>query len=43
MVMFWALALTISILIYMRLGAIDLGVGLPFGLTNGEARRGAQC
>src|SRR6202171_4301533 len=40
MVMFWVSLLAISILLYVLLDGIDLGVGLLFGLANGEARRG---
>ena len=39
MVMFWVSLLAISILLYVLLDGVDLGVGLLFGLTNGEARR----
>jgi cytochrome d ubiquinol oxidase subunit II len=42
MVMFWVLLLAISILLYVLLDGIDLGVGMLFGLTNGEIRRGAM-
>ena len=42
MVMFWVLLLAISILLYVLLDGVDLGVGLLFGLANGEARRGAM-
>jgi cytochrome bd ubiquinol oxidase subunit II len=42
MVMFWVSLLAISILLYVVLDGIDLGVGLLFGLANGEARRGAM-
>src|SRR6266850_1892605 len=42
MVMFWVSLLAISILLYVLLDGVDLGVGLLFGLTNGEARRGAM-
>jgi cytochrome d ubiquinol oxidase subunit II len=42
MIMFWASLLAISILLYVVLDGIDLGVGLLFGLANGEARRGAM-
>jgi cytochrome bd-type quinol oxidase subunit 2 len=34
--------LAISILLYVLLDGVDLGVGLLFGLSNGEARRGAM-
>ena len=39
MVMFWVSLLAISILLYVLLDGVDLGVGLLFGLSNGEARR----
>jgi cytochrome d ubiquinol oxidase subunit II len=39
MVMFWVLLLAISILLYVLLDGADLGVGMLFGLTRGEARR----
>src|ERR1700724_422645 len=42
MVMFWVLLLAISILLYVLLDGVDLGVGMLFGLTNGEIRRGAM-
>src|ERR1700712_5161489 len=42
MVMFWVLLLAISILLYVLLDGVDLGVGLLFGLTNDETRRGAM-
>src|ERR1700682_2949186 len=42
MVMFWVLLLTISILLYVLLDGVDLGVGMLFGLTNSEIRRGAM-
>ena len=42
MVMFWASLLAISILLYVLLDGVDLGVGLLFGLARGEARRGAM-
>jgi cytochrome d ubiquinol oxidase subunit II len=42
MVMFWVSLLAISILLYVLLDGVDLGVGLLFGLSNGEARRGAM-
>jgi cytochrome bd ubiquinol oxidase subunit II len=42
MVMFWVSLLAISILLYVLLDGVDLGVGLLFGLTNGERRRGAM-
>jgi cytochrome d ubiquinol oxidase subunit II len=42
MVMFWVALLAISILLYVLLDGVDLGVGLLFGLAKGEARRGAM-
>jgi len=42
MITFWISLLAISILLYVLLDGVDLGVGLLFGLANGEARRGAM-
>jgi cytochrome d ubiquinol oxidase subunit II len=42
MVMFWVSLLAISILLYVLLDGVDLGVGLLFRLANGEARRSAM-
>jgi cytochrome bd ubiquinol oxidase subunit II len=42
MVMFWISLLAISILLYVLLDGVDLGVGLLFGLADGEARRGGM-
>ncbi|MEA2863504.1 MAG: cytochrome bd ubiquinol oxidase subunit [Bradyrhizobium sp.] len=42
MVMFWVSLLAISILLYVLLDGVDLGVGLLFGLAKGEARRAAM-
>jgi cytochrome bd ubiquinol oxidase subunit II len=42
MVMFWVSLLAISILLYVLLDGVDLGVGMLFGLTNSEARRSAM-
>jgi cytochrome bd ubiquinol oxidase subunit II len=39
MVMFWVSLLAISILLYVLLDGVDLGVGLLFGLASGETRR----
>jgi cytochrome bd ubiquinol oxidase subunit II len=39
MVMYWVLLLAVSILLYVLLDGFDLGIGMLFGLTNGEARR----
>src|ERR1700752_2911756 len=40
--MFWVSLLAISILLYVLLDGLDLGVGLLFGVARGEARRGAM-
>jgi cytochrome d ubiquinol oxidase subunit II len=40
--MFWVLLLAISILLYVLLDGVDLGVGMLFGLANNEVRRGAM-
>jgi cytochrome bd ubiquinol oxidase subunit II len=42
MVTFWVSLLAISILLYVLLDGVDLGIGILFGLTNDEARRGAM-
>jgi cytochrome bd-type quinol oxidase subunit 2 len=42
MVMFWVALLAISILLYVLLDGVDLGVGLLFGLSKGEASRGTM-
>ena len=42
MVMFWVSLLAISILLYVLLDGVDLGVGLLFGLASGETRRGGM-
>jgi cytochrome d ubiquinol oxidase subunit II len=42
MVMFWVSLLAISILLYVLLDGVDLGVGVLFGLAKGEDRRGAM-
>jgi cytochrome bd ubiquinol oxidase subunit II len=42
MVMFWVLLLAISILLYVLLDGLDLGVGMLFGLASGETRRSAM-
>ena len=42
MVMFWVAVLAISILLYVLLDGFDLGIGILFGLTRGEARRRAM-
>src|SRR5258707_8999902 len=42
MVMFWVLLLAISVLLYVLLDGLDLGVGMLFGLASGETRRSAM-
>ena len=42
MVMFWVSLLAISILLYVLLDGVDLGVGVLFGLASGETRRGTM-
>jgi cytochrome bd ubiquinol oxidase subunit II len=42
MVMFWASLLVVSTLLYVLLDGFDLGVGMLFGSTRGEARRSAM-
>jgi cytochrome d ubiquinol oxidase subunit II len=42
MVMFWVSLLAVSILLYVLLDGFDLGIGMLFGLTNSESRRGAM-
>ena len=42
MVLFWVAVLAIAILLYVLLDGFDLGVGMLFGLTRGEAKRGAM-
>jgi cytochrome d ubiquinol oxidase subunit II len=42
MVMFWTSLLAVSILLYVLLDGVDLGVGMLFGLTNNQVRRGAM-
>lgn len=42
MVMFWVSLLAISILLYVLLDGVDLGVGLLFGLAKGEGHRDAM-
>src|ERR1700719_4964591 len=39
MVMFWISLLAISILLYVLLDGADLGIGMLFGLAQGEANR----
>ena len=43
MIMFWVSLLAISILLYVVLDGVDLGVGLLFGLAKGEVRRSATA
>ncbi len=38
----WTLILAFAVFMYVLLDGVDLGVGLLFGLANGEARRGAM-
>jgi cytochrome d ubiquinol oxidase subunit II len=40
--MYWVVLLVISILLYVLLDGFDLGVGMLFGLTHGEAKRSAM-
>jgi cytochrome bd ubiquinol oxidase subunit II len=40
MIMFWVAVLAISILLYVLLDGFDLGVGMLFGMTSNETRRG---
>jgi cytochrome bd ubiquinol oxidase subunit II len=42
MITFWVSLLAISILLYVLLDGVDLGVGLLFGLSKDEAKRGAM-
>ena len=42
MIMFWTAVLTISMLLYVLLDGFDLGVGMLFGITSGEAQRRAM-
>ena len=42
MALFWVFVLAVSILLYVLLDGFDLGVGILFGLTRGEARREAM-
>ena len=39
MILFWASILAISMLLYVLLDGVDLGVGILFGLTRDEAQR----
>jgi cytochrome bd ubiquinol oxidase subunit II len=40
--MFWVGILAVSILLYVLLDGFDLGVGILFGTTGSEERRGAM-
>jgi cytochrome d ubiquinol oxidase subunit II len=40
MIMFWVAVLAISLLLYVLLDGFDLGVGMLFGMTNDDKRRG---
>ncbi len=42
MIIFWAAVLAISVLLYVLLDGFDLGVGMLFGMTRDEERRGAM-
>jgi cytochrome d ubiquinol oxidase subunit II len=42
MIMFWTTLLAVSILIYVLLDGFDLGIGMLFGLTPDEPRKGAM-
>jgi cytochrome bd ubiquinol oxidase subunit II len=42
MIMFWVAVLAISVLLYVLLDGFDLGVGILFGMTGDEERRGAM-
>jgi cytochrome bd ubiquinol oxidase subunit II len=42
MVMYWALLLAVSIMLYVLLDGFDLGVGMLFALARGEERRDAM-
>jgi cytochrome d ubiquinol oxidase subunit II len=42
MVMYWALLLAVSIMLYVLLDGFDLGVGMLFGLARSEERRDAM-
>jgi cytochrome d ubiquinol oxidase subunit II len=42
MIMFWATLLAVSILIYVLMDGFDLGIGILFGLTPDEPRKGAM-
>jgi cytochrome d ubiquinol oxidase subunit II len=42
MITFWVSVLAISILLYVLLDGFDLGIGMLFGMTSDETRRGAM-
>jgi cytochrome d ubiquinol oxidase subunit II len=42
MIMFWATVLAISVLLYVLLDGFDLGVGILFGMTRAQERRGTM-
>jgi len=42
MIMFWATVLAISVLLYVLLDGFDLGVGILFGMTRDQERRGTM-
>ena len=42
MVLFWVFVLAAATLLYVLLDGFDLGVGIIFGLTRGEAQRRAM-
>jgi cytochrome d ubiquinol oxidase subunit II len=42
MVMFWVSLLAISVLLYVLLDGVDLGIGMLFGFADSEVRRGAM-
>jgi cytochrome d ubiquinol oxidase subunit II len=42
MITFWVTVLAISVILYVLLDGFDLGVGMLFGMTSDEARRGVM-
>jgi cytochrome d ubiquinol oxidase subunit II len=42
MIMFWVAVLAVSVLLYVLLDGFDLGVGILFGMTSNDKRRGAM-
>jgi cytochrome d ubiquinol oxidase subunit II len=42
MIMFWVSLLAISVLLYVLLDGVDLGIGMLFGFADSEVRRGAM-